>query len=108
MRAQRPDCRAFSEVERFGLYGRLIGDKGHNAAERGYLEYYLRFGEAAYGGIARHLRYVIYIDGNAERFNAHLRKRVKRFAAGVSESYYNDVVFTQIHNQRPFFFLESR
>ena len=75
------------------LDGGGIGHLCHLSAQGVNLAYYLAFGYAANGWVARHLANLVHIHRHQQRLGTHVSCRCGSLASGVTASYHHYIVF---------------
>jgi hypothetical protein len=81
------------------LYADRIGDLTHDAAQRIYFSHQVALGDAADGGVARHLCDQIEIEAEQCGAQSHPRSSHGGFATGMSGTHHDNVVlFRKGHN----------
>ncbi len=89
-------CRALAGIEPSKLYGGGVYVFGHLAAQGVDFPYKVSFGKTADGGIAGHGTDGIGVDYGDQRSAAHAGAGQRRFTAGMSGTYDNDIVFVHL------------
>ena len=98
LRSRRPDRGPAGGIQQAELDADSVGDLAHNPAQRIYFPHQVPLGDAANGGIARHLRDQVQIETEQRCPQAHARSRHRRFAPGVPGTHnYNVVLFRKRH-----------
>ena len=93
-----PDGRAAGGVQKAELDSYGVGDFAHDSAEGVDFADQVAFGDASDGGVARHLRDEIDVEGVKGSLESHAGAGYGGFAAGVSGADDDDVeMFSELH-----------
>ena len=96
--ARRPDGGAARSIEQAELDADRVGDFAHDAAERIYFADQMSLGDAAHGGVARHLRDQVHVERVEGGLQSHARGSHGGLASGMAGADdYNVELFGELH-----------
>ena len=96
--ARRPYGGAARGIQQAELDADGVGDFAHDAAERVDFAHQVSLGDAAHGGVARHLRDQVDVERVEGGLQAHARRSHRGLASGMAGADDNDVeMFGELH-----------
>src|SRR5271157_30261 len=100
LRPGRPNRRAARGIQQSKLDADGVRHLAHDAAQRVHFTHQVSLGDAAHGGIARHLRNEIEVERVQRRLQAHARRGHGGFATGMPGANHHDIVSFRELQQR--------
>ncbi len=92
LRSWRPDRWSARGIQQAKLDADSVGHLAHDSAQRVHLAHEMPLGDAANGGIARHLRDEIEVKRIQRSLQAHARRSHGGFATGMTRTYHHNII----------------